>query len=101
MALRTKQTRTVERRQRVVQFITVKKQILQCEPVYVALGQIVKELRLKRGMTQEQLAERLHLQRTSVCNIEIGRQRVLLSDLWDIAAALGVTPKSIFNRLDD
>lgn len=97
---RTTQTNTVERRQRVVQYVTVKKQLVQCEPVYVRLGAVIKERRLRLGLTQEQLADRLSLTRTSLSNIEIGRQRVLLSDLWVIAEGLGMTPRALFNQLE-
>ena len=37
------------------------------------LGSVVRELRRKRGLTQEELAERADLHRTTVANVEIGR----------------------------
>lgn len=98
---RTTQRRTVERRQRVVSYVTVKKEVVQCEPVYVSFGELVKAKRLERGWTQTDLAEKVGLSRTSVTNIEIGRQRVLLSDLFEFARAFGVSPRSLFNRLSD
>lgn len=91
--------KTVTRRQRVIKYITVTKDVVQCEPVYVSFGEIIKAHRVKRGWTQTDLAEKVGLSRTSVTNIEIGRQRVLLSDLFDFARALDVTPRSIFNAL--
>ena len=97
---RTTQTKTVDRRQRIVQYVTVKKQLVQCEPIYVRLGSVIRERRLRLGLTQEQLAARINLTRTSLCNIEIGRQRVLLSDLWDIARALETSPRALFNQLE-
>ena len=99
MARRAMTSRTVERRQRVIQYVTVKRELVQCEPVYVTFGEIVKVMRLERGWTQTDLADRVGLSRTSVTNIEIGRQRVLLSDLFDFASAFGVSPKTIFNKL--
>lgn len=96
---RQTQRKTVTRRQRVIKYVTVTKDVVQCEPVYVSFGEIIKGLRLKRGWTQTDLANKVGLSRTSVTNIEIGRQRVLLSDLFDFARALDVTPKSIFNAL--
>lgn len=96
---RQMQRKTVTRRQRVIQYVTVTKDVVQCEPVYVSFGEIIKAHRIKRGWTQTDLAEKVGLSRTSVTNIEIGRQRVLLSDLFDFARALDVTPKSIFNAL--
>ena len=98
---RTTQRRTVERRQRVVSYVTVKKEVVQCEPVYVSFGELVKAKRLERGWTQTDLAEKVGLSRTSVTNIEIGRQRVLLSDLFEFARAFGVSPRSLFNRVSD
>ncbi len=96
---RTTQSRTVERRQRVVSYVTVKRKLVQCEPVYVSFGEIVRARRLERGWTQTDLADRVGLSRTSVTNIEIGRQRVLLSDLFDFARAFDVSPKSLFKEL--
>lgn len=98
---RTTQRRMVERRQRVISYVTVKKEVVQCEPVYVSFGELVKAKRLERGWTQTDLAEKVGLSRTSVTNIEIGRQRVLLSDLFEFARAFGVSPRSLFNRLSD
>lgn len=96
---RQMQRKTVTRRQRVIKYVTVTKDVVQCEPVYVSFGEVIKAHRLKRGWTQTDLADRVGLSRTSVTNIEIGRQRVLLSDLFAFARALDVTPKSLFNAL--
>lgn len=101
MARRAMTSRTVERRQRVIQYVTVKREVMQCEPVYVTFGEVVKAMRLERGWTQTDLADRVGLSRTSVTNIEIGRQRVLLSDLFDFARAFSVPPKTIFNKLSN
>ena len=55
-----------------------------------SFGRAVRRLRLERGMTQADLADRLKLGRTSVTNLEKGRQNPPLSLLPDIAGALGV-----------
>jgi transcriptional regulator with XRE-family HTH domain len=44
------------------------------------------------GLTQEALASQVSLTRTSITNIEKGRQKFLLHTLFDIASALGVPP---------
>jgi transcriptional regulator with XRE-family HTH domain len=50
-------------------------------------------LRERRGeMSQEALAERARLSRTSIVNIERGRQGVSLATLYRLAAALNVPP---------
>lgn len=100
MPKRTTQRKTVERRQRVIQYVTIKREVVQCEPVYVSFGEIVKARRLERGWTQTDLAEKVGMSRTSVTNIEIGRQRILLSDLFDFARAFDLSPKTIFNALE-
>jgi transcriptional regulator with XRE-family HTH domain len=57
-----------------------------------AFGRAVRQLRHERGMTQAELATRLSLGRTSVTNLEKGRQSPPLSLLPEIASALGVDP---------
>ena len=46
-------------------------------------------------MTQEELGRRVDLSRTSITNIEKGRQRILLHQLVDIAAALDAKPQDL------
>ena len=55
-------------------------------------GEIVRERRVQAGLTQENLAARLGLSRTSVVNIERGRQGIPLASLPKFAAALGCEP---------
>jgi transcriptional regulator with XRE-family HTH domain len=51
-------------------------------------------------MSQELLAERSNLSRTSIVNIERGRQGVSLSTLYRLAAALNVPPTVLLPPLD-
>lgn len=46
-------------------------------------------------MTQEALASKISLSRTSVINIEKGRQQLLVHTLADIARALKVAPAEL------
>lgn len=55
---------------------------------YIALGERVRSLREKRHLTQEALADQVGLSRTSVTNIERGRQAVLVHQLLLFARAL-------------
>ncbi len=52
-------------------------------------GAIVRERRDRAGLTQQDLADRLSLSRTSVVNIEQGRQGIPLASLPKFAEALG------------
>lgn len=60
--------------------------------IYAAIGRNVRRERLRLRWTQDQLAERVGFLRTSVANIEAGKQRVPLHTLCEIAAALDVMP---------
>ena len=57
---------------------------------YAALGKAIREIREAQGMTQDALAQHLSLTRTSLVNIEQGRQHVRLHTLMLIAQGLGV-----------
>lgn len=46
------------------------------EPEYRKLGQTVKRLREKAGLSQDDVAKLMDLSRVSITNIEAGRQRV-------------------------
>jgi transcriptional regulator with XRE-family HTH domain len=56
---------------------------------YAAVGRRISKARNGR-LTQEALAKRTALTRTSIINIEKGRQQILLHTLVGIAQALGV-----------
>ncbi|PZO43885.1 MAG: hypothetical protein DCF19_04455 [Pseudanabaena frigida] len=58
---------------------------------YKELGSQIKKARNKALLTQESLAEKVSLTRTTVTNIEKGRQQLLVHTLVDIAKALNVS----------
>jgi transcriptional regulator with XRE-family HTH domain len=60
---------------------------------YAEVGRRVRLARERAGLTQDALAGRVSLSRTSVTNIEKGRQKVLLHTLCSLADALGVAPE--------
>ncbi len=68
------------------------------ESVYEDLGRNIRRARLHAGLTQEQLGRAVGLTRTSVNNIEHGRQKVLVHTLLELASACGVTPDSLLVR---
>lgn len=61
------------------------------EKLYRAVGENIKKCRAVNGTTQEQLATLINLSRTSVVNIEQGRQHPSLHLLLQIADCLSVT----------
>lgn len=62
----------------------------QRQRLYNLLGANVKKYRSQKGLTQGQLANEIALTRTSIVNIEQGRQHPPLYLLFDIAKVLDV-----------
>jgi transcriptional regulator with XRE-family HTH domain len=58
--------------------------------VYKLIGQRIRAAREKRGLSQEKLAARVDLTRTSITNIEKGRQKLLVHTLFLFSEALAV-----------
>lgn len=56
----------------------------------IDIGVKIKNLRKGRGLTQEQLAERLNITRATVSNYEVGRRSPHISELKRIADYFGV-----------
>ena len=59
---------------------------------YEEFGQRIRRARLNLGLNQEALGHRVGLERSSISNVEKGRQRVQLHMLLEFAAALDVPP---------
>lgn len=54
------------------------------------IGKKLKQLRKSRGMTQEQVAEKVDITRSTISNYEIGRRTPHLKDLSALAGVFGV-----------
>lgn len=61
------------------------------------LGKRIRELRKKRGLKQEQLAEMIGVEPASICNIENAYNYPSFQNLEKITCALGVDFMEIFN----
>jgi ribosome-binding protein aMBF1 (putative translation factor) len=53
------------------------------------IGVVLREAREQAGMTQEELAQKLHTKKTSISRIENHAQDIRLSTLEKVAMALG------------
>jgi transcriptional regulator with XRE-family HTH domain len=65
------------------------------DPFYLEFGKLLRRYRNRLKLTQDDLAERVGLSRTSITNIEQGRQKVLLHQVFVLAESLGVTPDAL------
>ena len=54
------------------------------------IGKKLKQLRKSRGLTQEQVAEKVDITRSTISNYEIGRRTPHLKDLSALAGVFGV-----------
>jgi transcriptional regulator with XRE-family HTH domain len=67
--------------------------------LYAQVGKNVRRVREKRGLTQGALASLVGLTRTSVTNIERGKQKLLLHTLVDLAHVLDVSPAELLGEV--
>lgn len=72
--------------------------------LYQKIGGRIRLLRKKQGFNQEQLGTLVGLSRTSIVNIESGKQHPTVHFLFDIARKFGVGVEELFpntlNELD-
>lgn len=61
-------------------------------------GGVIRDLRLARGLTQEELAQRAGIHPTYLGGIERGERNVGLENILKIARALGHRPGTLFER---
>lgn len=64
--------------------------------VLKAFGERVREIRLQKGLSQEDLARRAALDRSYMGGIERGERNAGLKNVWRIAIALGVRAADLF-----
>lgn len=62
---------------------------------YIALGQRIRYFRVKKHLTQEQLAERAEVSASFMGHIERGTRVASLDTLMKLCAALEVTPNDL------
>lgn len=63
-------------------------------------GHIVRELRLKHQLSQEELGELCFLHRTYISDVELGKRNVSLSNINKIAIALNISIADLFIEMD-
>lgn len=66
-----------------------------------AVGKNIKTIRLAKGMTQEQLAEKLNRSVNFVSLIELGKSGMSVPTIIDICNVLDVSSESLFKGLLD
>ncbi|MDR1324272.1 MAG: helix-turn-helix domain-containing protein [Candidatus Margulisbacteria bacterium] len=59
------------------------------------IGQTIRTLRKKQGVSMEYLADRANIHLTYLAQIEKGSRNISVKTLWQIAAALNIKPVSL------
>lgn len=70
------------------------------DAVDTTFGEVIRELRLERGLSQEDLSFATGRHRTYVSLIERGRSSPTIRTLWLLAEALEVRPSEIIKRIE-
>ncbi len=69
--------------------------IVTIDPIYEIIGARIKDRRKMLGKTQKELAHSLRISRGSLANIEIGRQNILVHQLYRFAKNLQLSPNDL------
>jgi len=73
---------------------------MEIDLIYKEFGRLLKKNRTEAGLTQEALAKRVGLSRTSITNIEKGRQHINLHMLYVLSDSIGVRPSGLMPDKD-
>lgn len=68
--------------------------------IYEQLGQRIRTRREERGLSQAKLGDHVELTRTSISNIENGRQHLPLHALYRFADVLGCRPHDLLPDIE-
>lgn len=71
------------------------------ELLYFVLGKRIKAAREKANLRQVDLAEKVGLTRTSIVNIEQGKQRIQLVEIYRVAMALEIELSDLLPKATD
>ena len=73
------------------------------DKLYAEIGQRIKQARSKQSpkLSQDALAERLGVERTSITNIESGLQRATVHFLYRVARELKLPLSDLLPKIDD
>ena len=64
-----------------------------------AFGEVLRELRTERGLSQEAFAELCRISRPHVSRLETGKNSPSLSMLFQICRSLGVSPEVLVKQI--
>ena len=66
-----------------------------------AIGNVIRNLRLKRGLSQEVLSGLAGIARTHLTMIENGTKQANLETVWKISLALDMAPSELIRMIEN
>lgn len=63
------------------------------------IGNRIRELRIKTGLSQEKFAAKIEMDRTYFAGVELGKRNIAIVNLEKIANGLGVTLSELFEGI--
>jgi transcriptional regulator with XRE-family HTH domain len=71
------------------------------EPIYREIGANIRTRRRQADVSQDDVAARVGISRATLANIETGRQRLLVHQLYRLAKVLGAKPSDLLPAAKD
>ena len=65
------------------------------------LGERIKELRNKTGLSQEKFALKIDMDRTYFATVELGKRNISLQNIEKIAKGLNITISELFDGIGE
>ena len=65
------------------------------------LGERIKELRKKTGLSQEKFALKIDMDRTYFATVELGKRNISLQNIEKIAKGLNITISELFDGIGE
>jgi len=79
--------------------LSTKKDLYDMENLKVKIGQRIKEMRIKKGLSQEKLALLSDLDRTYIPSIENGKRNISITVLEKLSNALDISVSELTKGL--
>ena len=70
----------------------------QDERIIQAFGQALKRIRMEKGISTRELADRAEMNLGNLSDLELGKKNPLLTTVVHLADALGVDPQEFFKK---
>ncbi len=61
------------------------------EELFAALGKRIKDLRMEKGMSQQEFAAKLDYEKSNMSRMESGKVNLRIASLYKVAQVLGIT----------